>query len=309
MKNARDVNVQTHSTNQMAKEIENHATRLFNNASISEHNVIDASIYLSKAAEELKSGMIRNARAEKDVDMSEGITIRKCKKVNNRGIEKVIISMICFLIITTIAYKANSYFSEPKVIDNVIVSTPIEDITMMENPNSNIENNIPVVQNISNISKSNIKEEEKIPYKDNETFTKEKVIKAIKKHIGGVFKGKETYIYTNCKSYTVNPMLVTAIMKHETGNGTSKMVRNQNNPAGISTKSGGFVTYKTLDAGILSLIKLLKNYYIDRGLNSIETIGAVFCPISDVRDVNKLNSSWIPTVAKYYKEILADAKD
>jgi hypothetical protein len=298
-------NTGTHETSEnsvlrLVKEMDDNATRLLNNASLTDHNVIDAAIYLSKAAEELKNGVIKNARSNSDVVVVQEIKHKK-NKYHMKKIVFVLIGLICCILTV---HMINSY-SENTITPSVLTTTTVEQsVSVVPTAEQSIVT-APVVKPEASI----VKEEEKIPYANNEVFKKEKVISAIVKHLGGVFTGKSTYIYTNCKKYNVNPMLVTAIMKHETGNGTSKMVKVQHNPAGISTLSGGFVTYKSLDSGIMSLIKLLKSYYIDRGLTSIETIGAVFCPISDVRDVNKLNKSWIPTVAKYYKEILADSKE
>jgi beta-N-acetylglucosaminidase len=140
-----------------------------------------------------------------------------------------------------------------------------------------------------------------------EQLKKERVIQAIKNNLGGVFKGKAEYIYTTAKQFNVNPMLVTAIIRHETGNGTSKMCINDNNPGGI-TNNSGFAKYPTLEDGIWAMCKLLKVEYIDKGRDSIETIGAKYCPIGAKNDPTGINKYWIPLVTKYYEQIQKEAR-
>lgn len=152
-------------------------------------------------------------------------------------------------------------------------------------------------------------EVQRIVETSNEQFSKDKVIKAISNNLKGVFAGKATYIYNINKKYNVNPMLYAAIARHETGNGSSVMCVNQNNPGGISTNSGGFMYYKTLDEGIEAMVRLLKTNYIDKGLNDITSIGNKYCPLWDKRDTGGLNKHWIPMVTKNYIKILEESKE
>ena len=48
-----------------------------------------------------------------------------------------------------------------------------------------------------------------------------KKIKAIAHNLGGVMTGNSTYLYNKCLEYDVNPLLAAAIIKHESGDGTT----------------------------------------------------------------------------------------
>ena len=142
----------------------------------------------------------------------------------------------------------------------------------------------------------------------NVNLQRQKVIKAISNNLGGVFKGKADYIYNTCVLNGVRPELMASIFRHETGNGTSSMVRNKNNPGGIRyNNSYEFVSYKSLDEGIKANIMLIKNNYIDKGRKDIRSIGVRYCPSDDPTDTEGLNDDWIPTVTTIYKRIIKES--
>lgn len=140
-----------------------------------------------------------------------------------------------------------------------------------------------------------------------ERLEKDKVIKAIDGQLRGALLGKGEFIYYASKENNVNPMLVAAIARHETGNGTSQICVKNNNPGGI-TSGIGFAKYPTLEAGIEAMVRLLKNEYIDKGRTTIESIGKKYCPINASNDPQKLNKYWIPMVTNNYQRILEVAK-
>lgn len=140
-----------------------------------------------------------------------------------------------------------------------------------------------------------------------EEFVPDKVIKSIENNLQGAFKGKAPFIYQKSKEYNVNPMLVAAIARHETGNGSSKAVVELNNPGGLMG-SNGLIRYKSLDSGIESMIKNLKVLYIDMGLTSIEQIQKKYAPLKADNDPTNLNVYWTPMVTKNYLKILEEAK-
>ena len=98
-------------------------------------------------------------------------------------------------------------------------------------------------------------------------------------------------------------ILVIAISKHETGNWTSKAFKNKNNFGGVMC-STGLKNYNTYNDGLTGFVNLLKNYYFGRGLNTIEKIGAIYCPIGASNDPTGVNKHWIPNVTKYYNNYL-----
>lgn len=108
------------------------------------------------------------------------------------------------------------------------------------------------------------------------------------------------------ESQGVDPVLVAAIMIHETGNGTSNAVMEKNNPGGIMDWEQNWSTTRTfssLEEGIHYTIANLKSRYMDQGLLTIEEIGPVYAPIDAVNDPDGLNQNWIPKVNQYAADL------
>jgi hypothetical protein len=148
-------------------------------------------------------------------------------------------------------------------------------------------------------------------------LNKQKVITAIANNLGGVFNGKARYIYAICKGYEVNPMLLAAIMRWETANGTSNVCVNAKNPGGINwwkgcgyPKYGWYIDYGNIEKGIDEMAKLIKDNYIDCGLTDISKIGRKYCPTSDKRNgmYGMDNNKWVPKVTEIYNKILKEAE-
>lgn len=107
------------------------------------------------------------------------------------------------------------------------------------------------------------------------------------------------------EKYNIEWELLKAIWKHETGNGTSKAWLQYNNPGGLMywNKSKGkmdFYKFKTQNDGIMKMAEILRKYYLDQGLTTIEQIGAKYCPVGT--NDNGYNKYWIPKVTQYYEE-------
>ena len=118
--------------------------------------------------------------------------------------------------------------------------------------------------------------------------------------------GIECKIYNNgiAKGMThEQALLVVAISKHETGNWTSSAFKNKNNFGGMMCKTG-LATYKSFDEGLDKFTTLLNDYYFAKGRNTIEKIGAIYCPVGAKNDPNGLNRHWIPRVTEYYNDYL-----
>ncbi len=100
-------------------------------------------------------------------------------------------------------------------------------------------------------------------------------------------------------------ILLVAISKHETGNWTSYNFKTKNNLGGLwNGKQGTFYSYESLESGIEAFVNLLKNRYFGKGLNTIEEIGSVYCPVGAANDPNGLNKNWVPRVTEYYNNYL-----
>lgn len=100
-------------------------------------------------------------------------------------------------------------------------------------------------------------------------------------------------------------ILVVAISKHETGNWTSTLYKNNNNFGGIYNSSAkNFYSYESNAKGLESFVNLLKNNYFGKGLNTIEEIGSKYCPVGAENDPSGVNKHWVPKVTEYYNNYL-----
>lgn len=113
----------------------------------------------------------------------------------------------------------------------------------------------------------------------------------------GVFDGQHDTFLEVAERYDFDPVLLSAIAMHETGYGTSQMVRERNNPGGLFNSSANeFFSYDTLEEGLDAMASnLYRNYYAE-GLFSIADIGNKYAPIGVENDPTNLNTHWIPTV-------------
>lgn len=115
----------------------------------------------------------------------------------------------------------------------------------------------------------------------------------------GAFTGKGQDFLDAAEKNQIDPVLFASIAFHETGRGTSKMVRERNNPGGLyNSKTNSFFVYPTLDAGLDAMASNLYRLYISQGLLTIEAIGAKYAPIGVDNDPNNLNIHWVPNVSK-----------
>lgn len=95
-----------------------------------------------------------------------------------------------------------------------------------------------------------------------------------------------------------------AISKWETGNYTSNLFKNSNNIGGLyNSNTKTFYKFNTIEEGINSFVKNLKNGYFDKGLNSIEEIQKKYCPVGAENDPNGLNKNWISGVTYFYNQL------
>lgn len=100
-------------------------------------------------------------------------------------------------------------------------------------------------------------------------------------------------------------ILVVAISKHETGNWTSDLYKNNNNFGGIyNSREEKFYSYESNEKGLQAFVNLLKNNYFGKGLNTIEEIGAKYCPVGAENDPKGVNVNWVPKVTQYYNNYL-----
>lgn len=143
-----------------------------------------------------------------------------------------------------------------------------------------------------------------------------KIIDAINRNLAG---NLGEFFYTAGKTYSVNPMMMAAICRHETANWTSNLAINHNNPGGINwsnrwvgkySKTGRYVSFPDKQTGINEFARLLKDVYIDAGHNSLDRIKVKYAPDSDYQNgkYGMSNNIWLPSVEKTYHKILEEVE-
>ncbi|MBT2576901.1 peptidoglycan DD-metalloendopeptidase family protein [Bacillus sp. ISL-8] len=125
--------------------------------------------------------------------------------------------------------------------------------------------------------------------------------------LGGVFTGKGQAFIDAGTQNNVDPVLLTAIAKLETGNGTSNAVKKYNNPGGLMNPSSanmtGFIQFATLDEGINGMARNLYKNYIGMGIVTIEEIGAKYAPPGAANDPHGTNGLWPTLVTKFAQQL------
>lgn len=119
-------------------------------------------------------------------------------------------------------------------------------------------------------------------------------------NLGGALKNSGDVFASVGKKYGIDPALLAAIAVHETGNGTSKAIKNKNNVGGMMGKSG-LMTFSSLEEGIDKMASNLKRNYFDKGLTTIEQIQKKYAPNGAANDPTGLNQHWVGGVSKYYR--------
>ena len=121
-----------------------------------------------------------------------------------------------------------------------------------------------------------------------EKMTMEELSAKLNKSLGGILAGHGNVIAEHSLKVGVDPYIVTAIMIHETGNGTSRIANNCYNFGGQKGYGcGAYKRYATVDEGLRGIIdNLYKNYYA-HGLTTVESIGRRYAESGDWP--NKIN--------------------
>ena len=80
--------------------------------------------------------------------------------------------------------------------------------------------------------------------------------------------------------YRIDPVMLYAIARHETGNFTSRLFKEDNNPGGIKDfdSASGWASYDSEFEGIMEMARLIRRGYYNYGLDTPEEIGAKYCP-------------------------------
>jgi hypothetical protein len=134
------------------------------------------------------------------------------------------------------------------------------------------------------------------------------IVDRLNRHLGGRFRGQGQAFVNAARRHGIDPALLASIAMHETGNGTSRGVRNNNNPGGLMDPRTRWRTqqrFGSLDQGIDAMARNLRRNYIDRGLTTIPQIGRRYAPIGAANDPNSLNRHWVPNITNLYRRLSA----
>ncbi len=102
--------------------------------------------------------------------------------------------------------------------------------------------------------------------------------------------------------YDVDWKLIEAIVRHETGNRTSPAYKNLNNVGGLMG-SDGLIKFDTVEESYEKLVYVIKKYYIEKGLTTIEQIQKKYAPLNTENDPTNLNSYWTSSVEAIYESL------
>lgn len=132
-----------------------------------------------------------------------------------------------------------------------------------------------------------------------------KSVKVNEAKLGGLAPYKQAFIDAG-KKYGMTPDQVKigmSIAMQETGRGSSHAFRTKNNSMGISPNGGGPRSFGSVEEGIDYGMRNLKKNYFDKGLTTLEQIGAVYAPIGANNDPGNLNRYWSTGVRKNYNSL------
>lgn len=123
------------------------------------------------------------------------------------------------------------------------------------------------------------------------------------------YTGDAEYVENLIKYFTsiydnVDTNLALSIGAAESGYYKVKYMLSSNNIYGGMGKNG-LIKYKNIEYGVLSYIRLLSDNYFGKGLNSVESIGRVYCPITDANGKKVASSHWVKlvkTAMKHYED-------
>lgn len=124
---------------------------------------------------------------------------------------------------------------------------------------------------------------------------------ATAKSLGGLAAYRDVFMDAAARN-GLDPKLLMAIAMHETGRGTSSAFRNKKNAMGVSDAKGPR-SFASVEDSIYFMARQLKRNYLDKGLRTVEQIGAKYAPIGAGNDPRGLNKHWVSGVTRYLNEL------
>lgn len=106
--------------------------------------------------------------------------------------------------------------------------------------------------------------------------------------------------------YGIDYKIALSISMWETGYFTSDAYKYRNNVGGMMYWNGTrseLIRYNTLQDGVIAFVKNLKTRYFDKGLNTLEKIQPIYCPVGADNDPNGLNQYWLNGTKRIYASL------
>lgn len=114
---------------------------------------------------------------------------------------------------------------------------------------------------------------------------------------GTNLQGIEDAVLDVENTYGVNAFFTVAVSKLESGNGYSKLAKNKNNLYGLNATGNDVYenafSFDSKDQCVRFFGKMIKNNYVNKGLNTVDKINDIYCPS---------NSEWSSMVKQIMKE-------
>ncbi|RYD07207.1 hypothetical protein N752_01075 [Desulforamulus aquiferis] len=114
---------------------------------------------------------------------------------------------------------------------------------------------------------------------------------AINDNLGGLLAGHGGTFIQAGEQYGIDPAFLAAVAMHETGNGTSRAIRENNNVGGMMKPGGGLMSFSSISEGINAMASNLKQLYLDDGLYTISQIQKRYAPVGAGNDPTNLNQT------------------
>jgi len=109
---------------------------------------------------------------------------------------------------------------------------------------------------------------------------------------GTKLEGIEEAILKAERDYNINSFFILAVARLESGNGTSQIAREKNNLFGLNAIDkdpyNKAYNYNTKSESVDSFTNIIKKYYVNKGLNTIEQINTIYS--SSDKWSNKINN-------------------
>ena len=109
-------------------------------------------------------------------------------------------------------------------------------------------------------------------------------------------KGLGQAFYDGEEKHNINALFVLAIVRLESGSGTSYLARNKNNLGGIKGGGDEYRAFDSKEECIAYMFDLLDRIYISKGRDTIDEIGHIYCA----------TGGWIPQVKSLFNDLLEE---